>query len=266
MRAISIGFHEVVEDGVCPQPIAPGHSILYTIARHDFRTCLEAIRTRAGAQAADRAIEPEAARHDGPQVILTVDDGCESIYSCVAPELEKLGWFGHFFVTTDWIGKKGFMNAQQIRELHDRGHVIGSHSCTHPDRMSCLCRQDLMREWSESSTVLSDIVGQQVSVASVPGGYYSRPVAQAAAHSGIKVLFTSEPSTGSHMVDGCLVLGRYTVRDTTPAGTVGAIAAGDLSPRFRQAAVWAAKKVVRRIAGRSYVRLRSVLTRRSFAS
>ena len=42
---------------------------------------------------------------------------------CVADELEQMGWRGHFFITSDWIGRRGFLTAGQIRELRRRGHV-----------------------------------------------------------------------------------------------------------------------------------------------
>ena len=50
--------------------------------------------------------------------------------------LERYGWPGYFFVATDWIGRPGFLNAAQFRELDSRGHVIGSHSCSYPERMA----------------------------------------------------------------------------------------------------------------------------------
>src|SRR5437867_4850213 len=54
-------------------------------------------------------------------------------------------------------------------------------------------------------------LGEPVTAASVPGGCYSRRVAAAAAAGGIKALFTSEPITTAHHVDGCVGFGRYTI-------------------------------------------------------
>src|SRR6267378_3753421 len=58
---------------------------------------------------------------------MTVDDGGLSYYTTVAERLEVRGWRGHCFVTTGAIGHPGFLDGRQIRELHARGHVIGSH-------------------------------------------------------------------------------------------------------------------------------------------
>ena len=68
----------------------------------------------------------------------TFDDGGVSYYTVVADRLEAQGWRGHCFVSTDFIGQRGFLTAAQIRELDARGHVIGSHSASHPARFSTL--------------------------------------------------------------------------------------------------------------------------------
>ena len=178
-------------------------------------------------------------------MFVTFDDGGISAFTTVADILEEAGWRGHFFVTASYIGRRSFLNVDQIRELHRRGHVIGSHSLRHPARISRLSWEKLIEEWSASVQILSDILGEQVRVASVPGGFYSKKVAQAAAQSGIEVLFTSEPTASSRVVDGCLVLGRYVIQRWTRPETAAAIAAGNLAPRLRQMIYWNAKKALK---------------------
>jgi len=95
---------------------------------------------------------------------------------------------------------------------------------------------------------LSDILGETVDIASVPGGYYRRNVAEAAAEAGIRTLFTSEPRTSSQVVNGCLVLGRFTIQQGVPAVTAAAIAAGSATNRFHQFAYWNIKKIAK-VAG-----------------
>ena len=79
----------------------------------------------------------EAQALDPSSWLITFDDGGVSALQTTADLLEKYGWRGVFFVTTDRIGTPTFLNADHVRELHRRGHVIGSHSCSHPERMSC---------------------------------------------------------------------------------------------------------------------------------
>src|SRR6185503_7420328 len=127
-------------------------------------------------------------------LFITFDDGGISAFTTIAPMLEDAGWRGPFFVTAGCVAQRSFMTPDQIRELHNRGHIIGSHSLSHPLRMSSCSWDKMIEEWSVSVKILSQIVGERVAVASVPGGQYSRQVAQTAARSGITTLFTSEPT------------------------------------------------------------------------
>jgi hypothetical protein len=125
--------------------------------------------------------------------------------------------------------------------------------------MAVLTRSAMDGEWRESQARLSEITGDTVKVASVPGGYYSREVARSAAAAGIEVLFTSEPTAESTVVDGCLVLGRYVVqRGMGPEWSAG-FAAGDRGPRWRQTALWKAKRVAKAMGGVAYLKLRRMI-------
>jgi len=221
---------------------------IYKVDRNEFARHLEAIRK---------------ARRPCRELLLTFDDGGLSAYAPVAGMLEQYGWHGYFFVTTDWIGRLGFLNAQHIRELDRRGHVIGSHSCSHPERMSREPWERLLAEWKGSTERLASIVAHPIKVASVPGGYHSRQVAEAAAAAGIETLFTSEPTARVRTVNGCRVLGRYTVqRGMGPEWPAG-LAAGKLGPRLRQAALWKAKALAKALGGPVYLRLREAILRKA---
>ena len=124
----------------------------------------------------------------------------------------------------DWQNRDAWLSDEsQIQALHSNGHVIGSHSCSHPARMSRCSQEQLNYEWEESTRVLTRILGTPVTTASVPGGFYSRRVAAAAARSGIRQLFTSEPVASSHIVDGCVVLGRFSIQQGVPGEWVASL-------------------------------------------
>jgi peptidoglycan/xylan/chitin deacetylase (PgdA/CDA1 family) len=176
---------------------------------------------------------------------ITVDDGGMSYFTCVAGELEALGWRGHCFVTTGAIGSRGFLGKREIRELHERGHAIGSHSVTHPLRFSALSRVSMLREWRDSHDTLSDILGKDVTVASIPGGAFSPLVATTAREAGFHSLFTSEPQTRVSVLDGCTVFGRYTVRASSRPDFARRIGQLDASARIREWVVWNAKQRVK---------------------
>ena len=57
----------------------------------------------------------------------------------------------------------------------------------------------------------------------------------------------------------CDVVGRYTIRRQTPVRVVASLVSARASARRQQWIVWNAKKVVKRIAGRPYLYVRSLL-------
>src|SRR4051794_27114292 len=85
-----------------------------------------------------------------PDPRLTFDDGGVSYYTHAADRLEGHGWRGHCFITTDCIGRPGFLTVAQARELDRRGHIIGSHTASHPARISTLPAAAIRAEWRDS--------------------------------------------------------------------------------------------------------------------
>jgi peptidoglycan/xylan/chitin deacetylase (PgdA/CDA1 family) len=179
-------YHDVVEPG---EQHASGFSgrdaDLYKLERAQFRTHLEALARNGGGRVAlfEHVLEQRRRHTRRAPVVLTFDDGGHSAHGVIAGELERLGWRGHFFVTTDYVGDRRFLSAAQLRDLHARGHVIGTHSCSHPPRMSACSWSELLDEWSRSARELESMIGAPVHTGSIPGGYYSRRVAEAAAAS-----------------------------------------------------------------------------------
>jgi peptidoglycan/xylan/chitin deacetylase (PgdA/CDA1 family) len=257
---LSLLYHDVVAPGQFASSGFPhGDAHIYKLERPQFELHLQKIDQapkRAKVGLFDRASQDIAS----DALLFTFDDGGASALS-IATLLEEHGWRGHFFITTDYIGKPGFLGEDRIRELHARGHVVGSHSCSHPARMSHCSRDQLLHEWKESARVLSNILGNKICVASVPGGYYSKRVAEAAASSGIEVLFNSEPTSRIKHVKSCVVLGRYSIQQGISAETVARIASGDRSPRLRQYFIWNSKKIAKRVGGSYYISLRKSLLR-----
>ena len=237
-------YHDVVDtadDSGFPGP----HAALYKLPRLAFEKHLRAIRAAA------------------PDTVLTFDDGGVSFHSTIGGMLEQHGWRGHLFVTTDWIGRPGFCDRAQIRELAARGHVIGSHSCSHPPRMSALPPEEIESEWRRSRDALEEITGSPVITGSVPGGYYSAAVGSAAARAGIRTLFTSEPTIRAVQLDGCLILGRYAIQRDDSASKAAALATGRWLPRAQQSVWWQMKKFAKRLGGDAYLKAQRRLLGRS---
>jgi peptidoglycan/xylan/chitin deacetylase (PgdA/CDA1 family) len=242
MRDVSLLFHDVYASDPGESGFRSAAADRYKLAIPDFETQLDTL--------ADGCV-PGAPI----PVTLTFDDGGASYYTAIADRLEAMGLRGHCFVSTNFIGERGFLTATQIRELDSRGHTIGTHSASHPQRFSALTPIEMRVEWSDSRQKLEDIVGRAVTTGSIPGGYFSTSVAKAAAATGLRTLFTSEPTTNRSSVDDCALIGRFTIRRGHPP---------DMARRYADSAPWArcgawagwnAKALIKPVLGPSYARI-----------
>jgi peptidoglycan/xylan/chitin deacetylase (PgdA/CDA1 family) len=235
-------YHDVVED--------KGADV-YAIGPRRFHEHLDAI---------DRPPATADSFASGDWMI-TFDDGGSSALA-VGEELARRSWRGHFFIATDVVGSPGFLDWDGVRAVAGMGHLIGSHSCSHPDRMADLTWEQLLDEWTRSAAVLADQLGGPVATASVPGGLYSNSVGRAAAAAGYTSLFTSLPSQQLASVEGCRLIGRWAIRRDTSAGQAAAAAAGRPLPWARQRAAWRLRGIVKTVAGQRYESVRRTLLAR----
>jgi peptidoglycan/xylan/chitin deacetylase (PgdA/CDA1 family) len=63
--------------------------------------------------------------------IITFDDGWKSQYENAKPILDKYNFKATFYVICDQVGKGGRLGWQEIKQLQNEGHEIGSHSMSH---------------------------------------------------------------------------------------------------------------------------------------
>jgi peptidoglycan/xylan/chitin deacetylase (PgdA/CDA1 family) len=245
-------YHDVVPAGAEDTSGFPGiDAALYKLTPDLFEAHLRAITNRFHPSA-------PSALPARPGPVLTFDDGGVSALMA-ADLLERHGLAGHFFITVNYIGSAGFLTGDDLRALRQRGHTIGSHSCSHPLRMGHGSRQHVLEEWTQSRAVLSDLLGADVTAASVPGGDFGPIVAEAAAAAGFTRLFTSEPTRQSREMCGLTVHGRFTIQRWTSPETAGAAAAGTWLPWAGQIVAWNAKKIGKRLGGTRYLQLRRLI-------
>lgn len=261
MRTLALLYHDVVTEGrYGDSGFQSPDANIYKLDRTEFARHLEAI---ARASRRPPVTAGRLGSEASPELLLTFDDGGASALEPVAGMLAGRGWKAHFFVTSDYVGTPGFLTPGEIRELHRQGHVIGSHSASHPLQMGRCPREQLDREWRRSTAALAEILGEPVRTASIPGGYYSHAVADSAAAAGIRTLFTSEPVTRPWTRDGCTMLGRFGVQQGVPPEWVAAVVAGRVGPRLSRYCYWNAKKLVKAAGGEQWLKLRAwMLARR----
>lgn len=104
-------------------------------------------------------------------IALTFDDGFEECYTIIAPLLEKYGCKGAFFINANYIDSdenyqeafnnriatftKKPMSWQQVVDLHNRGHIIGSHNLDHLN-FSELSREEINFQLKKNKEILEE--------------------------------------------------------------------------------------------------------------
>jgi peptidoglycan/xylan/chitin deacetylase (PgdA/CDA1 family) len=106
----------------------------YKLVESRFRRRLDLIGDAIGPSAplriqgrSDLAQPPEG-------VALTFDDGGRSGVDRIAALLKERGRRADFLLRQDFIDEPGFTSAADLRRLHAGGHVVGTHSASHPRR------------------------------------------------------------------------------------------------------------------------------------
>lgn len=127
---------------------------------------------------------------DAIRAVISFDDGDLSGYTIAAPLLEQHGFRGEFFVVTRWLGTPGFMTADHLRELVQRGHGVHSHSRTHP-KLSSLAPAQIADELQGSKDDLEAILARPVTQLSIPGGAYDDRVLDIAKRAGYTQVMNS---------------------------------------------------------------------------
>ena len=134
-------------------------------------------------------------------VLFTFDDGYKCVYEVAYPTLREAGLNGAIFVVTNYIGSTndwdlnfGFkfphIGKREIRELHENGWIIGSHTHTHPDLLR-VSHKSLKDELITSRHIIEDIIGDEVFAIAYPYGRYDLRVLNAAVEAGYTVGFAT---------------------------------------------------------------------------
>ena len=175
---ISLMFHEVGFEKF--SAFYTSKSYNYVISKKEY---LELIKSSISIQQ-QRNINFEYSFDDG---------GISNIYS--SEILNEYGIKGIFFIPTQYIGLRGFMNKDDILEIKKNGHHIGSHSHSHPFFINNFSFENQSFEWHKSIEILEDITMDKISLASAPNGFYNNSTIKILFKKKIKKLYTSKPTT-----------------------------------------------------------------------
>jgi len=107
------------------------------------------------------------------KILLTIDDAFLSFYQSAWPYLKKEKIPFILFVSTEPIGKNGYMNWQQIKEIEKESFAyIGHHSHTH-DYLVDLKHNDFIKDINTASKIFYENLGYNPIFFSYPFGEYS---------------------------------------------------------------------------------------------
>lgn len=101
----------------------------------------------------------------------------------IMDELEKYGYKGTFFLVGFWIDKYPDM----VKEICDRGHLIGNHSTNHL-HMGKLSQQEISEEISITSNKIKAIAGYSPTYFRAPFGEYNNKLIKYAETNKIQVI------------------------------------------------------------------------------
>ena len=150
MDSISLMYHCIYASIPQESGFQGAGAMIYKISSVDFEKQVNAISKYLE----KNNLEKEA-------VTFTFDDGGVSFITIIAPILERYGYRGLFFISTRYIGTEGFLTVDQIKELVTRGHMVGSHSHTHPEMMNTMKEEDLIYECKNSGDIFREIIGKK---------------------------------------------------------------------------------------------------------
>ncbi|WP_234734423.1 polysaccharide deacetylase family protein [Tellurirhabdus bombi] len=108
-------------------------------------------------------------------VMFTFDDGTLEHHEIAAKELEKHGFKGVFFIMTVAIGRRGFqpyLDKQQIKDLADRGHIIGCHTWDHHN-VKKYQGNDWVEQIEKPTKKLEELTGKPVRYFAYPFGLWN---------------------------------------------------------------------------------------------
>lgn len=108
-------------------------------------------------------------------VVLTFDDGYVSYYQNALPLLKQHQWPATLFVITGFVGERGYMTWDQVREAASAGTELGAHTINHPS-LDLLKGDRLVREVAGSRRVLQQETGRSIDFFCYPAGKLSDEV------------------------------------------------------------------------------------------
>jgi len=107
------------------------------------------------------------------KILLTIDDGFQSFYDNAWPMLKNENIPFILFISTAYVGKKGYMNWEQIKEIENSGlGIIGNHCHTH-EYLVDETNNQIINDINQAIELFKKKLGHSPKYFSYPFGEYS---------------------------------------------------------------------------------------------
>lgn len=184
---LALTFHGVSPELLPPDLRAVPTVLRYTLSQETLERILNRLRPESCCTPSGLAKVAE-----GDVVALTFDDGYRSDFEVVFPALISRGLKATFFVTSDNVGREGYVTWDQLRIMSAAGMEIGSHGLTHRDLVS-LRPAEVRPEIRDSREILEKQLGKAVASFAPVGGHHSRWMLDEVRLAGYRVFSSTVP-------------------------------------------------------------------------
>jgi len=106
-------------------------------------------------------------------VMLTFDDTDLEQYTVAKEEMDKYGFKGVYFIMTVSLNRPNYMSRDQVKDLSDKGHVIGSHTWDHHN-VKQYKGDDWKTQIEKPTQQLTSITGEKVNYFAYPFGLWNK--------------------------------------------------------------------------------------------
>ncbi|MDE2222894.1 MAG: polysaccharide deacetylase family protein [Candidatus Omnitrophica bacterium] len=127
-------------------------------------------------------------------VVIEFDDGYENNYTRAFPILKKYGFPATIFLVSGWVGKKGMLTWDEVKEMEKSNITMGAHTQHHP----YLPRLSLAQAQSEiagSKKIIEQHLGHPVDYFCYPVGGFTEEIKRMVQRDGYKAAVTTNRGT-----------------------------------------------------------------------
>lgn len=246
-HAVALMYHALAEDGV-PR----GQDPRYTLAEQRFRKQLQSIARHGGAGCARDWLDGSRVH----RVLLTFDDGHASNHRRAFPALVEHGMRADFFVNPANVGKPGYADWSDLREMSAAGMSIQSHGYDHV-YLTGLDARTLRDRLYAARIAIEDQVGTSVTLLAPPGGRMPTGLADVARQCGYRHVLSSRPGRISAHSQA-RILPRMAITTALDEHRFEAWIAGDILAISREQVRYGTLSLAKRLLGDSrYERVRT---------